>query len=965
MFNPIQSTVQLFLHTVTEICAKLSARLSDTQLNNKDGEIISKVRCSDFTIYSGPDSSGLMLFKMLLPKSDQERTQNDVDVMFEVFSGIQDSILAAVSMSLNSLTVVVHYDTDNDTCDGVDIPVSIILNEENFSLFSDYIQSVDNSVSEYRSDVVFSSRICSESGEAINAGNATNETEITYSNTDEFTTTEYILKAAEDMVFSCKTSFDDLIKNWIGKRRIFIDSYLGGSDTIGCSETNAAHTSAPSDYVKHRPEVRSKCYLIPKQSDILSYLDAYYALARETARLAAAGEFALADKGMEVFFRALSHPDCRLVSINGNARLEAAVYSPAILNSLYHNLRFLRRFSGLGSGYFSLSSARSAEPLMNLAFTWMAHDKIANNFRFSTELGCWNGDMFLKAEFLVTPKVFKCGFSPADALFPFSGEPVKWYSGITPVHPSRMYMKICSYLDRFAGKSNRNEILIVGPGEENKGSVETLNEMLVNTGYHAHVSLYGVGESSENLHTGINAFLNDAVRRYDMVFILDCRGLYEYKRADPKDRYRAFADAVNKSTPLKPVSLPARSARKSNSCNYYTDTKIDFEPKSNFFMDALNSVCAVYNGMREKSGSFSGVRTPNINVMNYIGRLIRRKGTKTGQLFFYLSTPPSAETIERKLMLEDAPVQPVGEGIYSTARMTLFLSENPNKYFGARRKAADVDNQRSNLTAKKSAKRSPITPIRIPAWAFAAAVHSDVDEWLVDALVNETGYRSERQIIRDIMLHTYVELTYKNMQGEKFDISYQITSDSAYSGNELDYQQRICSFLAEFLKLSYADDWGELLDDKLPRDFMHRVSRKILTIALYCYSKNYDDLLFSSFVDNHSRLLPDRLTSPESSADGTLKIGVASVVEDKALDFVPRLYYRKILSLLNGPVYSLAVESFVRSLAQNAEKKDCKRQDPFSDAGKIAYQNVMDHIQNSCESLGCMSTHIYNNVSTR
>ena len=944
MLSPILDQIKLVLLSVRDICDVLPSKLMNPG---------TKVRVFSVEIYVGTpaeDAQQQPFFKLHMPADYEDRSASAMSFISDLFYGVQDCIKAASTPEgSKELTAVVCYEYESGAAkELLHVSSPIDLSEDMINSFAGFFTVAEKGWSEYKADTLFLS--CSACND---------ETQIS---SDEAITSGDVVKIAESIMFNNENNFVDLLNDWLKARRLFIKLYSTPSKcVIGMASQN--HPYSKNVELSQR-FATSTWYLIPEMNAVESYLNSYYALMRETVRLSSLGEFALVDSDVEKMLLAISHPDCKLVSTQNGVRLDASIANPAILNSLFHNLRFLRSFSGIGSGYFDPVGVKSEERLMNYAFAWMALDKMEDNFRFSTIVGCLSGQLRNESEFLVAPREFAEQveqteqYAVNDTVYLFSGEAAQWFTGIKPIQPTRLYSKICNYFDTCDTDNNDSgKVLVIGANANFTDPVAELNKMLKDNGRNIIAeSFSGCAHNRCSFcdSDGINAVLGKAVKNYDMIFLLDSRGLYENEQVSPYDEYRAFSGVYMSKGPVERLSA-----------DYEYDTINYFEPKKNLFMDTVNSVYAIYNGARNRRAAFAFKSKVNTGALKHIGELIQKTGRadiRTKQLFIYLAEAPSAKAIDCDLLsLTDKNILPVGKGTYETVRMMLFLADRreihePTKEFDDK-----------NI-------------INVQAWAVLAAIHSNVDEWFIDPIIKEFGIKELCTEKRDelvssiqiIIMHTYLSLEYNYESGETFDLSYRFTWDTPEPAIDMQQkelklvQQRVCAFMSEFLRLAYTnvEGWGDLFDDPLPRRYMHCVLRDILYITLSRYSLSYRSLLFSSLVENRSQLLPTSITPPAKDKDGNVNIKSIKLGNQGSFDFASQLYYKRILSLLNRPTYSRATDAYISHLATIAkpakEKNGCSEKDDKA----AAFRSVMNSIQIGCESLGCMGTYIYNNSLT-
>ena len=366
------------MQTVLEICDNLSDKKAISH---------TKVRFVRAEIFLGGNTEQTPYFRIDMPKTGKSNDYSRTDIVYDLFCGVQDCLRADSKLpdEQKYLSVVARY-SNIEASDPIVCKATAKLTDDQLQSFEDFFSAYEKAWSNYSSDALFAVFY-----------------NLSAISPDESITSADMRRIARSITFNNRNNFDSLLNDWLVARENLINTYKQPQE--GDGNVKDSSNSPYSEYVELSDDFEfSKHYLIPNQHDIKLYLNTYYALLRETVRLSTLGEFALVDSDIEKLFLAISHPDCRLVNTDDGVRLEAAIFAPAILNSLYHNLCFLRCFSGIGSGYFKPIDIRSSNRLMNHAFMWMALDKMADNFRFSTVVGGLNGNLRYANEFLISPR---------------------------------------------------------------------------------------------------------------------------------------------------------------------------------------------------------------------------------------------------------------------------------------------------------------------------------------------------------------------------------------------------------------------------------------------------------------------------------------------------------------------------------------------------------------------------------
>ena len=932
MSVPILEIINLVMKSGFKVCDNISA---------KAGNKKSKIRVARVDFYIGTDTPQLFL-RINAPAVSEKSNDSENSFVSDLFFGIQDGMKAsgAAPDNSNNLSLVVCYaDESGSSNKRINIQSSIELPDNMVSSFTGFFNAAEEGWKKYSSDTLFS--ICADKIDIPSA---------------EAIKKDEIIRISKSILFNNENRFHDLLNNWLKARETFISGYAHPLKVNGSAKNSKNHPYSDNTELSSDFKI-SEWYLIPDLNAVRTYLNAYYALIRETARLSSMGEFALIDSDVEKMFLAISHPDCRIVNNLDGVRFDAVILNPAILNSLYHNIRFLRCFTGMSSDYFDPAEVRSKESLMNHAFMRMAMDKMADNFRFSTVVGGLSGNLRFENEFLIAPREFGESYKVDDTLYLFTGEAAQWFSGIKPIQSTRLFSKICDYFDKNkTAEKNGGKVLVIGANASSTASVDQLNKMLKDAKRKISVEQFYVCSNNTcgiSASEGINSVLGKAVKTYDMIFLLDCYGLYVNKRISPRDEYMAYGCAHMLDGPIE--CMPE---------DYENDTEKYFEPKKNLFMDAVASICAVYNGSRERRAAFAFKRTARTDVLKYIGELIHKpdNAIRAKQIYIYLAESPSAKVIENDMLsFSDKTVLPVGGGMYETERMTLFRADSRG-----RQEAPNEPNKPDETNENNS--------ISIQARAVAAAMHSDVDAWFIDAIIKELSLDDSdelRKNIHNIAMHTYLTIDYRRKHKEAFELSYRFTTDweppETATENECDgfrrAQQRICDFMGEFLWLSYrtVEGWGNLFNHPLPRGYMYGIIQDIFYITLVRYSLSYSSLLLSTLVDYRSRFLPKRVMPPERDENGKVSVEKIEPVADGGFDSASQVYYSRIMSLLNKPVCNLATDAYISKLAAIAEPSEKKPVCGSEDCDAAAYRRVMASIQYGCETLGCMGSYIYNN----
>ena len=741
------------------------------------------------------------------------------------------------------------------------------------------------------------------------------------------------------------------LSDWIDKRKIFRTRYFGNS-----SEN-----------------------FFPGKDDLLIYLSAHYNLLNELTIAALDGAFSFYDEAAARFLGAICNAD----SAHIGEELYVSVYSPKVLNVLYHIIRFTNHFSGMHSNSSAgINNYRHNNETINAVLKELITEKARDLLNLSTFYN--GGEYFEVSEKPGKSKTYRTNAleipvagsrqEPA-AQEPAASEPAasdynnnvpasfgsvfvlrqkQWNESIKPISAVRLLEKIDAFGD--SQEKKKLSALIVGCVDE--AELRVLNDLVSEAqrtkplenkkkwkidvlGVSGAPNVRCAAEPSEPNVPWAEFWRRNTTssEAYDLIIMLDCYGLYTNSLTDCE---RAQSIAVDRKL------------------SYEDATSELFEPKTNQYAMSIAYINGVAESIRARTSTFVRERTLSKSTMLQIGSYLRNPKAKTKKVFFFISALPKDDDWDAYILSNMGVCR---EEIYETKTIMVLQAVNPNanKTTGKVKKPFTKDND---------------TTIRVNAWQIAKSVSSDVFMWLMPYYDQYKDKVKKPEIsFYKLLMNTKATITYgAGNEGaleagccveycEKNDAPNQRTGAiKTKRNNDQAYKDMAKEFLLDYIKLASANELKPLYQrDTYVNGFLHCALQSVLTACLFGHIDSYNDLLFLYKLKASAYFRPWDFKNSSAAAvsenESEQKENIASATSAS-------YYIYRALKQLDRPHFSSAGEVYTRQMIKKAFNPAIDNCQLFSNVSKQEYREAMRKISESCILLNQKQSYIFNNSTS-
>lgn len=667
----------------------------------------------------------------------------------------------------------------------------------------------------------------------------------------------------------------------------------------------------------------------PSKDRLVGYLNAHHALLRELIAFSKLGGFAFYDEGTLRWLTSVVYAEC----IYSDNKICVPLYSPTMLNSLHHVMRFTTHYLGFhedaaGAIKYNLYTDRDINAALDISIV----NRINEHFEYPLRI--------FGTDFFITPALFDIE-KPSQSSNMFVGKKLTWNDSVKKIHPIRLFEKIRDFVITPDVKDNENvKVLLVGTvDDKDVKSLRDLLKMYCKT--KCSIALWR--EVSDDELSWLENW-DRHINKYDLIFVLDCHGVYEYVQVNTEDTLSAYESDYNQTM----------AYAKPNSTDYETATAAYFEPKFNLYMSASDYIGSICNGISEHRRPFKQKRMLQHSVLHNMCKRIEGENIQTAKILFFVSEIPSDVSLDTYL---HSNLEVCRREMYETNPILILQALKPNGV-----KSRDCDIMKTLLENRDE------KTLYVSAWSIIKAIHSDIEDWLEPYFHEGDSEHSKHDTLDLIMLlrSIFVFAKYEGDESGRFNVRFCVYENKG-SDNVKAYASQVIerakTFVKRFVELACVPEWERLFkNDSLVRGFLHCAFQNAFLSSLFGGAKNNNDLLFLYRMDTAPNL---QTWCYEETLYREIPESVEAAFEKKP-DMTRasiNCYYTKTLRQLDKPVYNNSEsEIAARKMIEKAFNPTVGSSNIFSEYGAYTYRAVCRIAEQSCIDLNLTNSYIYSNA---